>query len=396
MQLSTQHHLTYCTNIHPGNDWAETFQSLKDHIPAIRDRVSAGKKFGIGLRLSNKASEELGLGSRLSDFREWLNKEDCYVFTMNGFPYGAFHGTHVKDKVHEPDWTSPKRLEYSKRLARQLAYLIPKGGEGGISTSPLSYKHWFSEEEKESAFRKAAYHMVSLADLLFELEEKEQKYIHLDIEPEPDGLLENTAEYIGYYNAWLVPEAIRQFRDTRGIDAEEATERIKRYLTMCYDVCHFSLAYEAPAATFARLQEQGLKIGKVQISAALKANIEQAPASELLAALKPFDEPTYLHQVTQKSGLDIKTYSDLNVVLEEKPDFTELRAHFHVPIFLDRFGVLTSTQEDIKTVFQHLHEIPDCHHLEVETYTWDVLPEGMKAPMTELICQELEWVLEQL
>lgn len=396
MQLNSHHHLTYCTNIHPGRNWKETFQSLKEHIPSVRDRVAPGKKFGIGLRLSNAASEELAKGAHLAEFRNWLVDQNCYVFTMNGFPYGTFHGSKVKDKVHKPDWTTRKRLDYTSRLAQQLAFLISPGEEGGISTSPLSYRHWFTTENTEKAFKQAANNLVLLAGMLMEIEEAEEKYIHLDIEPEPDGLLENSSDFIHFYNTHLLPEGIRHFRDAYGIHPGIATTLIKRYITMCYDVCHFSLAFESPGETFTRLKEQGIRIGKVQISSALKADSRNASSSNLLAALKPFDEPTYLHQVTQKTGEGIRTYKDLSVVLREKPDFKELRAHFHVPIFRDTFGVLASTQEDIKTVLNQLNSIPDCKHLEVETYTWDVLPEDLKAPMTDSICRELEWVLEQI
>jgi len=270
------------------------------------------------------------------------------------------------------------------------------GDEGSISTSPVSYRHWFSEEKAEIAFREAAHHLVLLAGVLLEIEETEGKYIHLDIEPEPDGLLENTSDFIQFYNSYLLPECIRHFQDALGIQAGIATTLIKRHITMCYDVCHFSLAFEAPEETFSRLKEERIRIGKVQISAALKANTAQAPTIELLAALKPFDEPTYLHQVTQKTENGIKTYKDLDVVLRKKPEFEELRAHFHVPIFLDTFGVLSSTQEDIKSVLNQLQEIPECRHLEVETYTWDVLPEHLKVPITDSISRELEWVLDQI
>ena len=141
-------HLTYCTNIHPGETWTDHFAHLKEHVPGIKQAISPNQPFGIGLRLSNTASLELRNKENLRGFQQWLNEEDCYVFTMNGFPYGGFHKTIVKDKVHEPDWTTAERVQYTNRLAQILAALLPDGMEGGISTSPLSYRYWHKEENK--------------------------------------------------------------------------------------------------------------------------------------------------------------------------------------------------------------------------------------------------------
>ena len=142
-------HLTYCTNIHPGENWGDHFAQLKKFIPAIKQQVSPDQPFGIGLRLANTASLELSKEEQLTAFQQWLKEEDCYVFTMNGFPYGGFHNVVVKDQVHAPDWTSADRVAYTIRLFRLLAALLPAGMEGGISTNPLTYKYWCSRCEEE-------------------------------------------------------------------------------------------------------------------------------------------------------------------------------------------------------------------------------------------------------
>ena len=133
-------HLTYCSNIHPGETWSDHFLKLKENIPFIKKKVSPVEPFGIGLRLANSASLELRKQENLELFRSWLAENDCYVFTMNGFPYGGFHNTVVKDQVHAPDWLSADRVAYTIRLAQILTSLLPEGVDGGISTSPLSIK----------------------------------------------------------------------------------------------------------------------------------------------------------------------------------------------------------------------------------------------------------------
>src|SRR5690606_23265124 len=200
MQINSNQHITYCTNVHPGKNWEETFLNLKKFVPQIKQAVSGDLPFGIGLRLSNIASEELEQGNNFETFKKWLASNNCYVFTMNGFPYGSFHNSIVKDQVHAPDWTTKERLVYTKRLFEQLKALLPDGMEGGISTSPISYKHWFDTHEAvDAAFQKGAEHLSEIVQQLHEIEQETGKYLHLDMEPEPDGLIENTQEFIDFY-----------------------------------------------------------------------------------------------------------------------------------------------------------------------------------------------------
>ena len=106
MRLSHGIHLAYCTNIHRGGNWPETFRSLNEHTLRVRDRVSSGKPYAIGLRLGDSASRQLAEADELDKFGAWLEQNDCYVFTINGFPYGDFHGKRVKEQVYKPDWTT--------------------------------------------------------------------------------------------------------------------------------------------------------------------------------------------------------------------------------------------------------------------------------------------------
>lgn len=396
MLIGDKYHLTYCTNIHPGPDWETTFESLKTYLPEIRSKVAPGIPFGLGLRLSNRASEELAQGDHLLEFKSWLEDHHTYIFTMNGFPYGNFHGESVKDKVYLPDWTSENRVDYTCRLFEQLAFLIPEGLEGSISTCPISYKHWHDEESgKERTKRIAVDNLVRMAIYLKELEEKTGSYLHLDLEPEPDCFLENTADVVSFYKNYLLTGGSELLSKQLSVSRERAAELLLRYICICYDICHFSLAYEDPEYTFSQWNSLGIKTGKIQISAALKILVIDN-MDLLWKDLSRFNEPTYLHQVTRKINNEVLTYTDLPVLLEEKPEFKELRAHFHVPIFLESFGTLHSTQDHILKVFSYLQEHNIASQLEIETYTWDVLPEGLKTGLTSSIVREFEWVLENL
>jgi hypothetical protein len=401
MQIANSH-LTYCTNIHPGENWTAHFLQLQQYIPAIKARVSPEKSFGIGLRLSNTASLELSKEPALNAFKAWLKEHDCYVFTMNGFPYGGFHDTVVKDQVHTPDWTTPERVAYTMRLFRILAALLPDGMEGGISTSPLSYKLWHvrCETERDAIMENATLNMLQVVQQLVGIHRSGGPFMHLDIEPEPDGMLENSAEYIRWYFDYLLPAAIPMLVDKFGFTEEEAAEKVKAHIQLCYDVCHFALVYESPAAVLETMRQYGLRIGKLQISAALKAILPEAGMEReaIINVFRTFNEPTYLHQVIARTATGYLHYPDLPQAISDAGNTAvkEWRSHFHVPVFIDQYGLLSSTQADIKEVLQLQVKQPFTPHLEIETYTWDVLPADLKVPMDQSVSRELEWVLQQL
>ena len=391
-------HLTYCSNIHSGENWAEHFAQLQTHIPAVKKQLSPDAPFGIGLRLSNLASLELSKEEALLAFKAWLEAEDCYVFTMNGFPYGGFHDMVVKDQVHAPDWTKHDRVVYTLRMFRILAALLPKGMEGGISTSPLSYKLWHPDPVKrEEAMASATLNIMQVVIQLVRVRKTGGPLLHLDVEPEPDGLLEDIAGYIDWYEQYLIPVGISLLMEKYECNEATAEKWIKEHLQLCYDVCHFAIAYEPPQGVLSLLKTHQLKIGKLQISAALKADLPTPGPDRdaVIQAFRAFEEPVYLHQVIGKFDDVLLHYPDLPAAFEDKdnPYVSEWRAHFHVPIFVDHYDTLQSTQQDIVTMLQLQAQQPFTQHLEVETYTWDVLPPALKTDMTEGIIRELQWVI---
>ena len=208
-------------------------------------------------------------------------------------------------------------------------------------------------------------------------------------------MLENSDEVLSFFSDYLLPTAKKDLREKLGVNEGEAENLVRKYITVCYDICHFSLAYEEPKDTFEKFEKANIKIGKIQVSAALKIISDQENNQKIWQALALFDEPVYLHQVTEQKDGRVKTYSDLPVVLDEKKEFEELRAHFHVPIFLESFGALYSTQDHILKVVDYIKTHPVSEHLEIETYTWDVLPAALKRDLTESIVRELNWLIEK-
>ena len=395
-------HLTYCTNIHPGETWGEVAENLKQYLPSLKACLSPDQPFGVGLRLADLAARELLTGDNLIQLQNWLDQHDLYVFTLNGFPYGGFHHRVVKDKVYAPDWSTSERLDYTSRLIEILSALLPPDLDGGISTLPISYKPWWhSERERNHILHRGCINLDNAIAQMAAVYRDTGKLIHLDLEPEPDGMLENTQEVIDFFQNWLLPIASEWLTSDRGIEPSVAEAWIIRHIQVCYDTCHFAVEYEEPDEILRRLQAAGIGVGKVQLSSAIKidipADIEQRQL--ILKRLTPFAESTYLHQViTRHDGGTLEHYRDLSEALKHfvTTEAKEWRTHFHVPIFIDRYELFKSTQDHIVKLLQMLPQESTTHHLEIETYTWEVLPPAMKLDLATSIEREYQWVLSVL
>ena len=391
-------HLTYCTNIHPGNGWSEVYANLQRYAPALKARFAPHKAFGIGLRLSGRESRELLQSDHLQQFQDFLQEHGLYVFTLNGFPHGPFHRQPIKTEVHAPDWRDEERVAYTLRLIEILAFLLPDGIDGSISTSPLSYKAWVSMQDT-TTWRCLTRNIVRIAEALVRVKHAHNKLIHLALEPEPDGLLENGEEVVQFYMNWLLEEGAGMLSDALAVSGDEARGQLLEHIRICFDTCHVAVAYEEPAAVLDRFDQIGIKVGKVQISSALKVAFpdEEMARADIAHALEPFAESTYLHQVVQRNhDGTFCHYPDLIEALPHIQDsqIAQWRIHFHVPIFIDHFPNFQSTQETIVDTLDLLAQRRFCHHLEIETYTWSVLPDDLKKDLLDSIAREYEWVLK--
>ncbi|MFU8780802.1 MAG: metabolite traffic protein EboE [Kiritimatiellia bacterium] len=408
MQIGTKLHLTYCTNIHPGNDWREVQSGLAAYGPQLKSRLSPDQPLGIGLRLSHLASVELLEGARLQAFKDQLAQDGLYVFTMNGFPYGSFHRERVKDMVHAPDWRTRERGDYTIRLAQILAALLPGDmDEGSISTSPLSYKPWLVPGGSADTWESIVVELVRVVQALREIEQKSGKYIHVDLEPEPDGLLETADEVCAFFGDHLLVDGAARLAEADRLSLDEAQQACLRHIGVCLDTCHMAIEYETPREYVEKFAALGIRIGKVQISSALRVpfasddNRDGVERGQVPAVLAPYVESTYLHQVIQRNtdGALVR-YPDLPDALEQLPvcgtDAREWRVHFHVPVFTESCGAFMTTQRAIVDTLRLLASNPFTRHLEIETYTWDVLPEALKLDLTESIVREFIWTQQQL
>ena len=388
-------HLTYCTNIHPADGWAAVLANVKKFAPPLKARFAPDSPFGIGLRLSARDARELLTAGALQDFRAMLADEGLYVAIINGFPYGPFHGTPVKDSVYAPDWRDDARVQYTLELLEVLGALLPAGLDGGISTAPLSYKAWLREADPD-AWRTMTLNVVRVAEALARTRERTGAVVHLDIEPEPDCAIENTDEAIEFFERWLLPVGAPVLADRLGVPPGEARDLLLEHIRVCFDCCHFAVEYEDPAVALDRFARAGIRIGRVQLSSALHIVFppDAARRDAVAARLRRFADTTYLHQVVARRGGTLRRYPDLAPALDHADDSdAEWRIHFHVPLFTNRYEALGSTQEYVKRVIDLALRGRVTTHLEIETYTWDVLPAGLKLDLLESIGREYEWVL---
>ena len=335
--------------------------------------------FGIGLRLSAVAARELLEGDELQRFHDWLEETNSYVFTINGFPYGNFHGSRVKEQVFKPDWTDQARLDYTKNLFEILAIIARPGTGASVSTLPGSHKSFGADEP--SILR----NLIELAGWLDELATTTGHDFHLGLEPEPLGHFENTAETLAFFE--------------RMHAAAPDGEIIQRRIGVNYDACHFALEYDDAGESLDALAAAGIRISKIHLSSALALDPRNP---QTLRALHAFNEPVYFHQaLLRESSGAITRINDLPEFFEAVEDgslipaaFEEMRVHFHIPLDAEPSAPLCSTRDHTLEVLAWRKRNPTlCQHYEIETYTWAVLPNGLQRPVEEQIAGEYQWVV---
>jgi sugar phosphate isomerase/epimerase len=400
MKLADSAHLTYCTNIHPGEQWEQVRQNLRQHVAAVKARVCPDGPFGVGLWLSAAAARSLQEPAAFAELEQLLHAEGLYVFTLNGFPYGAFHGGAIKTRVYEPDWRDPKRLEYSNALATLLSGLLPAGVSGSISTLPGGYKPNIRTLADEQAIADNLLRHVAHLHRIFE---RTGKSIALALEPEPCCYIETIDEAIAFFDNHLrSSRALSQLQALCGATAADPSELLARHIGLCLDTCHAAVEYEQPAELAAKLRAAAIPIVKIQLSSGLR--LPHAD-ERTRAALTPYLDEVYLHQVVERSGGQLTRHLDLPDALSARaasgPDRTpaapEWRVHFHVPIFIDTLRDFETTQPFLREILAMQRAQPLSAHLEVETYMWDVLPaEARQLDLPSAIARELHFCLREL
>jgi hypothetical protein len=389
-------HLTYSTLVHPGDDWEQMWQSLTTYVPKVKQRVAGNQRFGVSLRLSASSAATLVNNAAERDkLRRFLDDNGMYLYTVNAFPYGAFKGTRVKEQVYEPDWRSEERTRYTMNVADVLADVVPADISPSIQSAPLGFKPRVTGEDVVASFTD---HVLRVAAHLIALQARTGRTVTLALEPEPYCFLETTDETVEYFRKHLYSgEAAAKLARLARMPISEAHVAVRRHVGVVFDICHQAVEYESISESLQKLVNAGIPIFKLQEAAALHV---PEVTQDIVDTLRRYANTIYLTQTVEKKDGKLTRFLNLEdafTAWDKDPGPREWRTHFHVPVFLDDLGPFRTTRFAIEDALRFHKSKPLSRQLEIETYTWDVLPETLKTgDIVDYVCRELEWVRGQL
>jgi len=390
-------HLTYSTLVHQTDNWDQLWKSVNTYLPAVKARFAPSQKFGVCLRTSAPSAEMLSQDkTKVADLKQFFKDQDLYLYTANAFVYGVFKKQVIKEDVYEPDWNTPERRDYTKQVANLLAELAPEGVNPSIQSAPLGFKPKGTGPDIAKAYTD---NVVDVVAHLVKLEKDTGKTVTLGLEPEPRCYLETTDETITYFQDYLfAPQTAEQLAKKAGIHAADAAAAMKKFMGVVFDIGHQSVGYEDIPASLHKLVAAGVPIVKLQEAASMHIpDVTQ----EKVDALQAFAKTIYLSQTCQRKDGKTQWFLNLEDAFEDwykNPGPREWRTHFHVPVFLTELGHgFGTTRFGLEQALAVHKKTPLSTHLEIETYTWDVLPDHLKTgDIVEYVTRELEWVKGQL
>jgi sugar phosphate isomerase/epimerase len=388
--------LTYSTLVHPGDNWDEIWNSLTTYVPKVKERVAPNERFGVSLRLAAESAATLVSSQAERDkLKKFLDDNDMYLYTVNAFPYGPFKGRIVKEQVYEPDWRTEERTQYTINVAEVLADVAPEGTSPSIQSAPLGFKPRVTGQDVVASYTE---HVLRVAAHLIGLYERKGRQVGLALEPEPFCFLETTDEAIDYFTNHLYSgAAAERVAKLAGIPITEALVGLRRHVGVVYDICHQAVEYENISESLQKLVNAGIPVFKLQEAAAVY--VPQV-TEETIDHLTKYAQTIYLTQTIEKKDGRFTKFLNLEDAFEAwktNPGPREWRTHIHVPVFLDDLGPFRTTRFAIEDALKFHKAKPLSRQLEIETYTWDVLPDSLKTGnIVDYVCHEIEWVRGQL
>jgi hypothetical protein len=389
-------HLTYSTLVHPADDWDELWASVRTYLPAIKQRVSPDTPFAVSLRLAAATvARLLDDDAALADLRAFLAGEGLYVVTANAFPYGPFKNQLVMETVYEPDWRDQRRAEYTKGVATILAAIADDGVSPTIQTAPLAFKPHVSPD----VIGRFTSQLIGVVAHLLDLTRTTGTVVRLGVEPEPFCQLETTEETIRYFQEHLFSDAAAaELAQLAAVDTGEAAGALRDRLGVVFDICHQAVEFEDIGASLDALVAAGIPIVKLQAAAAMRVPSVTADIVERLAR---FTDTVYLSQTFERhADGSLRRFLNLRDAIacwEPGGPPVEWRTHFHVPVFLEDLGGFGTTRFAISEALAKHRAKPMSDHVEIETYTWDVLPADLKTgDIVDYVQRELSWITAEL
>ena len=389
-------HLTYSTLVHPADNWDQLWTSLQTYLPKVKARVSPNAPFGVCIRLAAPTAELLsGSAPDRAKLKRFLADHDMYVYTVNAFPYGAFKGTVVKEQVYEPDWRTEERTQYTINVADVLSDICRQDISPSIQTAPLGFKPNVTGPDVVASYTE---HVLRVAAHLIQIKVRTGRVVTLAIEPEPHCFLETTDETIDYFTRHLYSgAAATRLAKMAGLPVSEALVALREHIGIVFDIGHQAVGFEHIPTSLQKLVDAGIPIFKLQEVAAM--HIPEVTQSAV-DALAQYAKTVYLSQTVQLKDGQITKFLNLEdafAAWKHDPGPREWRTHFHVPVFLEDLGAFRTTRFALEDALKFHKATPLSRQLEIETYTWDVLPAHLKTgDIVDYVTRELEWVKGQL
>jgi hypothetical protein len=396
MDLGKVGHLTYSTLVHPGDDWDQIWASVNTYLPQVKARVAPGEKFGVCLRLAAPSVAALTADpGKRADLKHFFADQDLYLYTANAFVYGVFKNQVIKEQVYEPDWATEDRTLYTMQVADVLAELAPEGINPSIQSAPLAFKTKVTGDDIVDTYTT---NVIRVVAHLLELKKKTGKTVTLGLEPEPRCYLETTDETITYFQNHLFSgRTAQRLAKLAGINEADAAQAMRDYTGVVFDIGHQSVGYEDIPVSLQKLVDAGVQIVKLQEAASMSM---PTVTQQTIEALYAYAKTVYLSQTCQQKDGKTSWFLNLEDGFEDftkNPGPREWRTHFHVPVFLDDLGPFRTTRFALEQALAFHKKTPLSTHLEIETYTWDVLPAHLKTGnIVDYVCRELDWVKSQV
>jgi len=394
MLIKNKYNLTYCSNIFKEKTWKNLLYKLDQYVKNIKKKIKR-KNIGLSLCISNSLTNEIKKGNNIQNLITWLRYNKSYISSINGFVYQSFHKKKIKEKIYFPDWSSKRRIIYTKKLIEILSKLIKKKYDGSISTLPVSYDLWTTTNNKHYLLYKASKNIAEIIDILIKIKQLQKKIIHLDIEPEPHCVIETYKNLISFFKHWLLPICNEYLKKKYKYKKTHNLTYIYRHIKICYDICHFSVNFENHQNILELIKKSRMKIGKIQISSALRIILTKENKKAITDQLLILKKSPFLHQVTEKTKNGIKKYLDIKYLLNDfsKKINCELRIHCHIPVYEKNYKNMYTTQNETERTLIILLQHLQIKHMEIETYTHDIMYSNNQI---ESIIKEYDWVFKIL
>jgi sugar phosphate isomerase/epimerase len=385
---TTPIHLTYSLNVYPCSSLKDIEQNIFTHAVSafknVTEQTGNTGPFGVGLFIPAHLTKEFL--EQCAELKERLDREGLYVFTINGFPYGAFHDKRIKENVYKPDWSCEERLLYTNALAHILADLLIDDTEGSISTVPVTFKPWADE----ALLTKAVMHLMDAAAELNTIQKEKGKRIAIALEPEPGCYLETTDDVVEFFTQILIQQGVTYLSEEYGYDPDDAEEIIHNHIGICIDTVHSAVMFEDPKDMIDTVTSHNIRPVKIHLGGAVSFNNQESPTQDII----PYCDEIYLHQTSILDESDEKHFFiDLPQALETFPT-GEWRVHFHVPLSAELKGGLASTASLVTRDFLLRAADAGVRHFEAEIYTLTLMP-GFDGNIEQAMADELVWIINK-